>query len=83
MLHCKTLLVDSDCAVIGSANYDQRSFRLNFEVCAAIYDEGIASQLSEEYERGFSRSKRVTRPRSVDPLRRLAEAFARLFSPLL
>jgi len=83
MLHCKTLLVDADCAVIGSANFDQRSFRLNFEVCAAIYDVNIASQLSEEYERGFSRSRRVSRPRSVDPLRRLAEAFARLLSPLL
>ena len=83
MLHCKTLLIDGDCAVIGSANFDQRSFRLNFEVCAVFYDTVIASQLSAEFERGYSRAKRVARPRSVDPLRRLAEAFARLFSPLL
>ncbi len=83
MLHCKTLLVDDDCAVIGSANFDQRSFRLNFEVCAVLYDAGIANQLAEEFERGYSRAKRVARPRSVDPLRRLAEAFARLLSPLL
>ncbi len=83
MLHSKALLVDDDCAVIGSANFDNRSFRLNFEVCAALYDVGLAAQLAREFERDFSRSRRVARPRKVDLLRRLAEASARLLSPLL
>ncbi len=83
MLHSKSLLVDDDCAVIGSANFDQRSFRLNFEVCAAIYDHGVAERLALQFERDFSRSRRLPRPRPVDPLRRLAEALARLLSPLL
>ncbi len=83
MLHSKTLLVDDDCAVVGSANFDQRSFRLNFEVCAAMYDVGMTELLAHEFERDFSRSRRVSRPRRVDPLRRLAEASARLLSPVL
>jgi cardiolipin synthase len=83
VLHSKSLLVDSDCAVIGSANFDHRSFRLNFEVCAALYDENLADQLALQFERDLSRSRRVARPRTPDPLRRLAEASARLLSPLL
>jgi cardiolipin synthase len=37
MLHAKTLVVDGT-AVVGTANLDNRSFRLNFEVAAAIFD---------------------------------------------
>lgn len=83
VLHSKALLVDDDCVILGSANFDQRSFRLNFEVCAAVYDVGAAALLEHQFERDFSRSRRLPRPRRVDPLRRLAEASARLLSPLL
>jgi len=83
MLHSKTLLIDDDCAVVGSANFDQRSFRLNFEVCVALYDAPLAARLAAEFERDFSRSRRVARPRRVDPVRRLLEALARLLSPIL
>lgn len=83
MLHSKALLLDDDCALIGSANFDQRSFRLNFEVCAVIYDLPFAALLDRQFERDFSQSRRLSRPRPVGPMRRLAEACARLLSPLL
>jgi cardiolipin synthase len=45
LLHSKTLTVDGQMAVIGSANLDVRSFLLNFELCVLVYDPDFASQL--------------------------------------
>jgi cardiolipin synthase A/B len=45
LLHSKTMTVDSDVAVIGSANLDSRSFWLNFEVTVFVYDPDEASLL--------------------------------------
>ncbi len=45
LLHAKTLTVDNRIALIGSANFDQRSFFLNFEVTLFIYDDNTASLL--------------------------------------
>ena len=44
-LHSKTLIIDDEIASVGTANMDNRSFTLNFEVNAFIYDEAIAAQL--------------------------------------
>jgi cardiolipin synthase A/B len=83
VLHSKAMLVDDDCVLVGSANFDNRSFRLNFEACVALYDRGAAALLEHQFEVDFSHSHRVTRPRRPGPLRRLGEAAARLLSPLL
>ncbi|MCC6321611.1 MAG: cardiolipin synthase [Phycisphaerales bacterium] len=45
LLHAKTVTVDRQIALIGSANLDARSFWLNFEVTAFIYDDDFASQV--------------------------------------
>ncbi|MBC7772508.1 MAG: cardiolipin synthase [Pyrinomonadaceae bacterium] len=45
LLHSKTLTVDRKIALIGSANLDQRSFWLNFEVTLIHYDDDFASEL--------------------------------------
>lgn len=45
LLHAKTLTVDRRMAMMGSANFDQRSFFLNFEVTLMIYDDDSASML--------------------------------------
>ena len=37
MLHAKTAVIDDALAIVGTANLDNRSFRLNFEVVAALY----------------------------------------------
>lgn len=41
-LHSKTLVIDDEIASVGTANMDHRSFTLNFEVNAFIYDQQIA-----------------------------------------
>jgi cardiolipin synthase A/B len=83
VLHSKAMLVDDDCVLLGSANFDNRSFRLNFEVCVAFYDSVAAGLLEHQFEIDFSHSRRVARPRRVHLGHRLAEAAARLLSPLL
>ncbi|MHC5028550.1 MAG: cardiolipin synthase [Planctomycetota bacterium] len=45
LLHAKTMTVDRDLAMIGSANLDRRSFELNFEVSLVVYDTDFASRL--------------------------------------
>ena len=84
LLHSKTLLVDDDIAMIGSANFDHRSFRLNFEVQALIRDAGVNAALARIIEGEFAHAPRVRLPDAKRPLReRLPEAVARLLSPLL
>src|SRR3546814_4823759 len=44
LLHTKALLVDDEFALIGSANFDNRSFRLNFELSMLFHDGTIRSE---------------------------------------
>ena len=84
MLHSKALLIDDEVAMIGTANFDNRSFRLNFEVAVLFDDAGIAAELQRVIEQDFAHAPRV-RPGRAKPLfrARLPEALARLGSPLL
>jgi len=45
MLHSKTMTIDRDLAIISTANFDRRSFDLNFEVSMVVFDSDFASQL--------------------------------------
>lgn len=84
LLHTKAMLCDDELALIGSANFDHRSFRLNFEVCAMFSDRGIAAALEKVIEGEFAHAPRVRRDRARPLWRaRLPEALARLVSPVL
>ncbi|TDK23726.1 cardiolipin synthase [Luteimonas aestuarii] len=84
MLHSKSLLVDDHLAIIGSANFDHRSFRLNFEVSMLFDDPGIAAQLHRVIETDLASAPRVRQGRHRPLLTaRVPEALARLASPLL
>lgn len=85
LLHSKTVTVDTDLAVMGSVNFDMRSFYLNFEVTLFIYDADEASVLRmlqtsyiEDSEDVFLQEWRA---RSV--WLRAWESVARLMGPLL
>jgi cardiolipin synthase len=85
VLHSKIATVDNRWAILGSANMDVRSFRLNYEITALIYDEKIATRLGRSILGYCNRSHRIT-PR--DAWRRnwreeLREGAARLLVPLL
>nr|WP_295971287.1 cardiolipin synthase [uncultured Bacillus sp.] len=84
-IHAKTIIVDERLSSVGTANIDVRSFRLNFEVNAFIYDEDIAKQLTEIFCQDLEVSKVLTleeyrkRPIYI----RLKESISRLLSPIL
>lgn len=85
MLHAKTLIVDRELAVVGSANLDNRSFRLNFEVAAAIYGDAAADRLADWFEDDLEHAREVQRGRrrSLSSGARLLESGARLFAAVL
>jgi cardiolipin synthase len=60
-LHQKTFLVDDVVAGVGTANLDNRSFRLNFEITAIVADRSFAGQLEQMFLADFQRSRRMTR----------------------
>ena len=84
MLHSKSLLVDDALVMVGSANFDHRSFRLNFEVSVLFDDPGLAAELATLIEGELASAPRVQMGRRRSLLgARLPEALARLLSPLL
>jgi cardiolipin synthase len=84
MMHCKSLLVDDELAVIGSANFDSRSFRLNFELSVLFCDRCVAADLDRILAADLALAHEVTKPAPKPSFpQRLGEAFARLFSPTL
>ncbi len=84
LLHTKALLCDDDLAIVGSANFDNRSFRLNFEVSVMFRDAAIADGLAGLIERECDHAVRVRDDRDRPLWRtRVPEALARLVSPLL
>ncbi|MBW8367263.1 MAG: cardiolipin synthase [Arenimonas sp.] len=84
MLHTKALLVDEDLSLIGSANFDHRSFRLNFELSLLMHGRTMASSVEAVLEEDLRHSREVKSDRPAAAFsRRLGEACARLLSPLL
>ncbi len=83
MFHAKTLLVDQHYGMVGSANFDNRSFRLNFEVAAVVHARDFNQQLADMFEADLSHCKRVPAQRRAPWHQQLFEAVARLGSPLL
>ena len=84
MLHTKALLCDDNLAIIGSANFDHRSFRLNFENSVMFRDSGLVADLASLIEHDILNCTLVTADRHRPLWRsRLPEALARLLSPLL
>ncbi len=84
-VHAKTLTVDSEVAVIGTANMDMRSFYYSFEINAFIYNHEIAMEL----EKTFLEDINCSNPVNLDDFSRrsiyakIKESGARLLSPLL
>ncbi|MFC7440524.1 phospholipase D-like domain-containing protein [Laceyella putida] len=85
VLHAKLMIIDGEIAEVGAANYDMRSFRLDYEVCEILYSADVARELTEQFERDLTDSIPL---RIEDMLRRslsqrMIEQGARLLSPLL
>ncbi|QLG47301.1 cardiolipin synthase [Costertonia aggregata] len=83
--HSKVIIVDDEIVSIGSGNFDQRSFRHNFEVNAIIYDMEIAKEVSDDFQKIsqdiFPLDYETFKARGVR--QRIVEGFAKICSPLL
>jgi cardiolipin synthase len=84
-IHAKTIVIDADLAIVGSANLDNRSFKLDFELTALIYDRDLTEQLARAFETDLRDSRAIDDAAlaGLSLFRRLGEAGARLLSPLL
>ncbi len=84
MLHAKTMVIDHTVAILGTANLDNRSFRLNFEVAAAFYDKAIIDRLTKRFEEDRAVCKPFpAKRRRSEKLTAIFESIARLTSPVL
>ena len=84
-VHSKTMVCDEFVSFIGTANLDQRSFDLNFEVNAIVYDKKISKQLRANFLKDIEEAEKL---KLEDWIKRpyhtiLIEKIIRLFSPLL
>ncbi|RIX51315.1 cardiolipin synthase [Paenibacillus nanensis] len=84
-LHAKTLVVDGKVASVGTANLDIRSFKLNFEMNAFIYDRETSSRLEALFREDVKSSRQLTaEDYAKRPLfNRFKESISRLLSPIL
>lgn len=84
-LHSKTIVVDGEVASVGSTNFDNRSFRLNFETNAFIFDSEFALKMEETFRRDMAAGHELTleqyNKRSV--IIRIKEAVSRLLADIL
>src|SRR5690606_27951141 len=84
-IHAKTMVTDRKLAMVGTANMDYRSFELNFEVNAFVYDEETGKELATAFYRDLAESERIDgllwakRPWYT----KLFEKTVRLIAPLL
>jgi len=83
--HAKTIVLDDDLSIVGTANMDVRSQELNLEVNTMVYDKIITEKLAASYFEDLKQSKEIflkdwkARPK----LKSFFEHLARLFSPVL
>lgn len=84
-LHQKVFLLDHHCAAVGTANLDNRSFRLNFELTLLNYDAAFVGAVAEMLEEDFNHSRLVKLEDYTERpfLFRLAVRSARLLAPIL
>ncbi|MGX7070018.1 cardiolipin synthase [Gemella bergeri] len=84
-IHTKMIIIDNEVTSIGSANFDYRSFKLNFEMNAFIYDYQTTNTFRKIFLQDIDKSILVSyskyQERSI--IIKIKEAFARLISPIL
>jgi cardiolipin synthase len=85
MMHVKAMVVDGLWSIVGSTNFDNRSFELNDEVNVAITDRSVAERLTADFEADLKRSRRLLldqwrgRPASDKARERIWSLFGELF----
>lgn len=84
-IHAKNIVIDGQVSSIGTANMDIRSFKLNFEVNAFIFDDRIAKNLEKQFFIDINNSSLITKEahHSRNINLRIKESLIRLIAPIL
>ena len=84
-IHSKMLIIDDIVTSVGTTNMDIRSFKLNFEINAFIYDHKLTDLFLEQFYRDLKDSTEITMEayQNRSWWQKVKEAFSRLLSPLL
>ena len=84
-LHSKVIIIDDIMASTGSANMDLRSFKLNFEVNAFIYDDEVIKDMKNEFMNDLLNSEKLEKNKFENRkmINKVKESVCRLFSPIL
>ncbi len=84
-IHAKTIVVDGKISSVGTANIDVRSFKLNFEVNAFIYDTKTSTELKNIFEDDLNVSSEITieKYKKRSKVIVVKESISRLLSPVL
>ena len=79
------MVVDGVASTVGTSNFDMRSFRLNFEINAFIYDEEISCKLQDIFEKDIEKCLLVDEVyfKEQSAWKKLKQKFSRLLSPIL
>ncbi|QTD39596.1 cardiolipin synthase [Sporosarcina sp. Te-1] len=84
-IHAKQIVVDDELSTVGTANIDVRSFKLNFEINAFIYDREKSHELAELFEQDMQLCTELTYELYLNRSRgiKIKESVSRLLSPIL
>jgi cardiolipin synthase len=85
MMHTKAVVIDGVLSIVGSANFDNRSFELNDELNVVVFDRSVAARLQADFEGDIRRSQRLdldswrSRPVHIRARERVWSLFGELF----
>ena len=84
-MHAKTLTVDGEVCTAGSTNFDIRSFKLNFESNAFIYDKNTTAEMDRRFMEDIKKSRPYTQEDrdSISVFERAGESISRLLTEVL
>lgn len=84
-IHAKTIVIDDEFSSVGTTNMDYRSFNINFEINAIIYNKEKSLELKSHFLEDLKESEPIDKERWLNrpKVEKLKESYCRLWSPLL
>ncbi len=84
-IHAKSLVADGKVCVVGTANFDFRSFYLHFENCVLAYRSSCVAQVEKDFLETLEKCEEITLEaiNKKGPLYRLLQAVLKIFAPLM
>ena len=84
-IHAKTMVVDDQFAIVGTTNFDYRSFYLHYECGVWMYQTDAVGQVLEDYQKILAESEQITleQCRAVPLPKRILRALLNIFAPLM